>query len=44
MNAVEIEQAVSDLAAFPFEPAEFPFDFLAAFQKDRTMLTSQWFR
>jgi hypothetical protein len=31
MNAVEIEQAISDLALQPFDPAEFPFAFLAAF-------------
>ncbi len=31
MNAVEIEEAVSDLAAEPFDPAEFPFAFLTAF-------------
>jgi hypothetical protein len=31
MNAVEIEEAVSDLAAAPFDAAEFPFAFLIAF-------------
>lgn len=31
MNAVEIEEAVSDLAQQPFSAAEFPFSFLAAF-------------
>jgi hypothetical protein len=31
MNAVEIEEAVSELAAAPFDPAEFPFAFLTAF-------------
>ncbi len=31
MNAVEIEEAVSALAAAPFEAGEFPFAFLAAF-------------
>lgn len=31
MNAVEIEEAVSDLVAQPFDPAEFPFQFVAAF-------------
>jgi hypothetical protein len=31
MNAVEIEEAVSDLAAAPFDAAEFPFAFLTAF-------------
>jgi N-6 DNA Methylase. len=38
MNAVEIEQAISDLALQPFDPAEFPFAFLAAFgNKDTTL-------
>lgn len=31
MNAVEIESAISDLAIQPFEAAEFPYLFLAAF-------------
>ena len=31
MNAVEIEEAVSELAAQPFDAAEFPFAFLRAF-------------
>lgn len=31
MNAVEIESAISDLAVEPFDAAEFPFTFLAAF-------------
>ncbi|PZO03850.1 MAG: lactate dehydrogenase [Alphaproteobacteria bacterium] len=31
MNAVEIEEAVSALAAAPFNAAEFPFEFLTAF-------------
>jgi hypothetical protein len=31
MNAVEIEEAVSALAATPFDAAEFPFAFLATF-------------
>lgn len=30
MNAVEIEEAVSALAAAPFDAGEFPFAFLAA--------------
>jgi hypothetical protein len=38
MNAVEIESAVSDLAARPFDPSEFPFQFLAAFDKKETTL------
>ena len=31
MNAVEIEEAVSELAAQPFDGEEFPFAFLRAF-------------
>lgn len=31
MNAVEIEQAITDLAERPFDPAEFPYTFLEAF-------------
>lgn len=38
MNAVEIEQAVSDLALQPFDAAEFPFAFLAAFGNKETAL------
>lgn len=38
MNAVEIEEAVSDLVAQPFDAAEFPFKFLTAFgAKDTTI-------
>ena len=38
MNAVEIESAISDLAELPFDEAEFPFAFLAAFgNKDTTV-------
>jgi hypothetical protein len=38
MNAVEIEEAVSDLAAQPFDRAEFPYAFLTAFgNKDTTI-------
>ncbi|MBL8772527.1 MAG: class I SAM-dependent DNA methyltransferase [Phenylobacterium sp.] len=38
MNAVEIEQAVSQLAEQPFDAAEFPFEFLRAFgNKDVTI-------
>lgn len=36
MNAVEIEQALSDLAAQAFDGAEFPFLFLAAFGNKET--------
>ena len=38
MNAVEIEQAISDLAQQPFDAAEFPFAFLAAFGNKDTAL------
>lgn len=38
MNAVEIEQAISDLAAQPFERAEFPFAFLEAFGNKATTI------
>ena len=38
MNAVEIEQAISDLALQPFTNAEFPFAFLAAFGNKETTL------
>ena len=38
MNAVEIEAAISDLALEPFDTADFPFAFLAAFgDKDTTL-------
>ena len=38
MNAVEIESAISDLALEPFDAAEFPFVFLAAFGNKETAL------
>ena len=38
MNAVEIEAALSDLALEPFDAAEFPFAFLAAFGNNETAL------
>jgi hypothetical protein len=38
MNAVEIESAVSDLALQPFDGAEFPFAFLAAFGNKETTI------
>lgn len=38
MNAVEIEQALSDLAAQEFVGAEFPFEFLAAFGNKATTI------
>ena len=38
MNAVEIEQAISELAEKPFDRQEFPFQFLEAFgNKDTTL-------
>ncbi|MBI1203285.1 MAG: lactate dehydrogenase, partial [Rhodopseudomonas sp.] len=38
MNAVEIEEAVTELAEKPFDAAEFPYQFLAAFgNKDTTV-------
>lgn len=38
MNAIEIESAISELALQPFDAAEFPFAFLAAFgNKDTTL-------
>ncbi|TXH64629.1 MAG: class I SAM-dependent DNA methyltransferase [Thermomonas sp.] len=38
MNAVEIEQALTDLATQAFDAAEFPFQFLSAFgNKDTTL-------
>jgi hypothetical protein len=38
MNAVEIEEAVSNLAEQPFDPAEFPFAFLEAFGNKPTTI------
>ena len=38
MNPVEIEEAISDLAEQPFDPAEFPFAFLQAFGNKETTL------
>lgn len=38
MNAVEIEQAISELAAQPFDSAEFPFAFLEAFGNKATTI------
>ncbi len=38
LNAVEIEQAISDLAALPFDAAEFPFAFLRAFGNKDTAI------
>ncbi len=39
MNAVEIEAAVSELAAKPFDAKEFPFRFLAAYDNKETTLS-----
>ena len=38
MNAVEIEQAITDLAELPFDPAEFPYAFLEAFGNKATTI------
>ena len=38
MNAVEIEQAISELAEKPFDRQEFPFQFLEAFENKETTL------
>lgn len=38
MNAVEIEEAISALAAEPFNPAEFPYAFLEAFGNKSTTI------
>lgn len=38
MNAVEIEEAVSALAERPFEPEEFPYQFLEAFGNKATTI------
>jgi len=38
MNAVEIEAAISDMALQPFDGAEFPFTFLAAFGNKETTI------
>jgi hypothetical protein len=38
LNAVEIEEAISQLADQPFDPAEFPYAFLQAFGNKETTL------
>lgn len=38
MNAVEIEEAISDLVIQPFDAAEFPFQFLESFGNKETTL------
>lgn len=40
MNAVEIEQAITDLAEQPFDRAEFPYAFLEAFGNKETTMKS----
>lgn len=38
MNAVEIEESVSELAEQPFDAAEFPYAFLMAFGNKETTI------
>src|ERR1035441_2120169 len=38
LNAVEIEEAISQLADQPFEPQSFPYAFLEAFGNKETMI------
>ena len=38
MSPVEIEQAITDLAEQPFDPAEFPYAFLEAFGNKATTI------
>lgn len=38
MNAVEIEEAVSELVSQPFDAEEFPFQFLKAFGAKETTI------
>jgi len=38
MNAVEIEQAITDLADKPFDAAEFPYAFLESFGNKTTTI------
>jgi len=38
MNAVEIEEAITELAEQPFDPAEFPYAFLEAFGNKATTI------
>lgn len=42
MNPVEIEEAVSNLALAPFDRAEFPFQFLRAFDNPETTIKRLW--
>jgi hypothetical protein len=39
MNAIEIEEAVSELALAPFDKEEFPYAFLMAFGNKETRLS-----
>jgi hypothetical protein len=38
MNAVEIEEAISELAGLPFDPEEFAYHFLEAFGNKATTI------
>jgi len=38
LNAVEIEQAITELAEQPFDPANFPYEFLEAFGNKETTI------
>jgi hypothetical protein len=38
MNAVEIDQAVTKMFEQPFDAAEFPFQFLTAFDRNETTI------
>ena len=38
MNAIEIEQAVSELFSQPYDATEFPYQFLEAFGNPKTTL------
>ena len=42
MNAVEIEEAISELATQPFDAVEFPYEFLRAFGNKETTLKRLW--
>jgi hypothetical protein len=39
LNAVEIEEALSQLAGQPFDPANFPYAFLESFGNKETTIT-----
>jgi hypothetical protein len=38
MNAVEIDEAITELAGQPFDPATFPYAFLTAFGNKNTTI------